>query len=58
MRIKEKKTNFDETKIKKIVGMLIDENFTIDEIIELLKTESELDERLQEAEEIFIKDDQ
>lgn len=34
-----------------IVGMLVDEQFTIDEIIEVLKSEKIFEERMQEAEE-------
>lgn len=36
--------------------MLIDENFSIDEIIEFITLESEFNERIKEAEEILAED--
>ena len=58
IRIKEKKPKYDDNKTGRIVGMLIEDNFTVDEIIELLASETELDDRLQEAEEVLAEDNQ
>ena len=48
--------SFDVNKINRIVGMLIDENFSLDEIIEFITQENELNERIKEADEILAED--
>jgi hypothetical protein len=57
LRIKEKRHALDENTICKVIGMLIDEsNFTVDEILELLKSEQEINDRLDEADQMLAEE--
>jgi hypothetical protein len=42
--------------VKRVVGMLVDEQFSIEDIFQLLTDEKELNERIVEAEEVMAEE--
>ena len=57
-RIQQKKPSFTDQEQNQIVGMLIDDQFEIAEILDVLKAEELFDERMKEAEEALRGQDE
>ena len=56
IRISEKRQQMKSVDVKRVVGMLVDEQFSIEDIFQLLTDEKELNERIVEAEEVMAEE--